>query len=157
MENSTYKTIDGLKTHPLYGQLSEKQQKFLISYLENNGNRTLAASAAYVTDKPQSMGLKLLRHPVISKLIAIYHDYGIPNVPMSKTELIGLIAGRLRDEKTSGKDFVALVTQYVEIALNNRSLKKKMSEETEVSETPQEPEVDIDTLVRQLEKKPRKK
>src|ERR1700723_2264612 len=94
-----YRDIESLKTHPLYGLLSSNQQTFLLTYIETNCDRQAAVKAAYGEQKNETTAMRLLRNSYIRQLVAIYFGYEMEQAPMGKTELLGLIAARLRNSE----------------------------------------------------------
>ena len=153
-ETPNYRTLEGLKQHPLFNLLTARQQKFLVAYIENNGDREAAVrSAGFRTrnGKFDQEAMRLLRSAYIRKLTAIFYGYNIDQAPMSRQELIGLISARLRKPEASDTIFSRLVDQFLELSQRNR--KKQGRPTTEEGIENNDASADhIDKLVQQLEK-----
>ena len=138
----TLQTLTGLRSHGLYKQLSDPQKAFLDTFIKG-GNRIEAAKAAYVCkdDKSAStLASRLLRQPAIQSLLALFYDYEQQrSAPLTKRELMTAVSTRLVRKDISNSAFAQLA-----------DLLARLSGWTQ--EPAQEPEPNIDALVRELEK-----
>jgi hypothetical protein len=147
-----YRTIEGLKTHPLFLLLSAKQQEFVLAFIQLKGNRAAAASQVYSARKPDAVGMRALRTSYIRQLLALYYGYDVDQSRMGKQELVGLIAARLRKAQTSDTTFNRLVENYLELTGGRkRPAGRPSNDEQEDHAADAEP--DIDALVRAAEAK----
>jgi hypothetical protein len=152
-----YRTVEGLRTHPLFQMLTTKQQDFLLTYIETNGDRIAAVTKVYGSKKPDQIGMRVMRTTYIRKLIAIYYGYEIDQVPMGKKELAGLIAARLRRANIRDEIFTRLTDYFMELTFRKKTLKhpgRPTDEERE--KTLEEGEENIDRLVQAIEREKRK-
>jgi hypothetical protein len=136
-----YRTIIGIKTHPLYDLLTDKQQVFLVTYLES-GDRLKAAQTAYGLAKKDATAAKVLRTSYIRELVATFYGYQVDVMPMSKPEISGLLASHLRKAKT-GQEFGNLMKYWLILTGRIRKVKKDEPEPDTVT--------DVDALVKKLE------
>ena len=157
-----YRTIDGLKKHPLYQLLTARQQTFLIHFIESNGDRLFAARKCMKSgtdDSAQRAAVRMLRTVYVRKLIALYFGYDVEQAPMSRTEFNGLIASRLRKPELRDLVFVRLAELLVESKHWNRkrderreeSLGKVIPKDGDSKPPVEYDELTIDDLVRKIE------
>lgn len=156
-----YQTIEGLKKHPLFALLTSKQQKFLIAFIESNGDRHFAAKTALQAKEGRSAetaSVRMLRVTGLRKLLSVYYGYEAEQSPMTRSEFTGLIAARLR--KVELRD--ATFTRLAEIFIEQKNWKRKSDPRREEilgdvlpKESDTEPvaaaELSVDDLVRKLE------
>lgn len=139
----TLQTLTGLRSHGLYKQLSDPQKAFLDTFIRTGGNRIEAAKAAYVCKDEKSastLASRLLRQPAIQSLLALFYDYEQQrSAPLTKRELMTVVSTRLVRKDISNSAFAQLA-----------DLLARLSGWTQ--EPAQEPEPNIDALVRELEK-----
>lgn len=105
-----YRTLAGLKTHPLWHQLTAKQQNFLIAYIET-GDRRKAIEAVFEFTTEDAMELhasRLLGNYAIKHLLAAYYGYELTGEAIKKQEFLQLISDRLRNPHTNASQFVVL-------------------------------------------------
>jgi hypothetical protein len=114
--HSTPKTdadkIDALKQHPLFGQLTLKQQDFLLRYIEYKGNARRAAKAVFKTKDDKSadyQSRKLLRRWEVRKLLTVYGKFSFEGYLVTRDEALHLISEKLRDGTIDIKSFVDLM------------------------------------------------
>jgi Terminase small subunit len=141
-------SFEEVQAHPLYQELTPKQQKFLALYIET-GNREEAAKGAYDTKNPDEFGRRILRTLKIRKLLTFYRgESKTDDGPLAKSELIGIIASKIRQSGKTPQDngFVKLVELYMELAFNRRKT-LPTEDEPDVPNTPS-----IQDLVQQIEK-----
>jgi hypothetical protein len=84
-------TLSEVKSHPLFVQLTEKQQAFVIAYIETQDKVASIKTAGYSCklDKTADMlARKNLKHPVIKQLVAMGLGYETDGGLMSKSELM---------------------------------------------------------------------
>jgi hypothetical protein len=149
-----YQTVEGLKQHPLYLLLTDKQQKFVLAYIELKGDRVEAARVAYGGKKPQLAAIRALNTAYIRDLLATFYGYKQDLVPMGKQELKTLIAARLRKGTCSDGTFGRLTDHLIELSgwgrsKRNAGLGRPPESERETIAVESIPEVDA--LVRQIE------
>jgi hypothetical protein len=138
-----YKTLEGLKKHPMYQQLTDNQRLFLIAYIESDGNRNLATAKVSKTARPDLYAIRNLRLPNIKALLVAYYGKTEDVTPLNKTELKQMLVARLRNPECSDRTFILLLDQY-------RSLVGTKAPRTGPELV--RPQVDtIDTLVQQIE------
>jgi hypothetical protein len=146
-----YKTLDGLKTHPMFQLLTLKQQVFVITYIETNCDKVKAVTAAgFITTKPDVVAMRQMRSTYVRKLLSIYYGYDLEQSRMTRTELSGLIAARLRKPNLANKDFAKLADQMMELNWQKRGPGRPTKQETKDSTAGSDQT--IDGLVRQIEK-----
>jgi hypothetical protein len=147
--NSVFQTVEGIQTHPLFKLLSVKQQRFLVRLLETNGDKLAAVEAiGSDTKHPEIVAMRMIKGANISKLLNIYYGYSFQQSPMSKSELLSILATRLRNPKLKDIDFQRLVQQYTELAFPKKEKPTKASSD----DNSQDAEPSINDLVLQLEK-----
>lgn len=152
MGSPDYKTVEGLKLHPLFQLLSRKQQEFVLAFIELKGDRVAAAKQVYSAKKPDAVAMRALRTAYIRQLLAIHYGYDADQARMTKTELAGLIAARLRKISTSDRSFAELAGCLLDLSLGRKHAKKRgrpTNEET--AEHEEDAEVNIDEYVREME------
>jgi phage terminase small subunit len=146
-----YRTLEGLVQHPLYQLLTLRQQAFVRAFIESKGNREFAVKQAGLSSKrPDVEAMKQLRTAYIRKLIATYYGYDVDQTPMSRTELAGLIAARLRMPGIKDTDFRHLSEQLISLMEHRRHRGRPRKDEGE--QVAQDAESEIDKLVKQIEK-----
>lgn len=142
-------TILDIQKNPLYLGLTPAQQKFLIKFLETK-DRIQASEWAYPATKHHDVnGLRVLRGGVIRKLVSLFFGQDPITLPLTKKELVTLVAGRIRIAE-SDEAFVKLVDMYAKLSGIYAKKPAKATEEEA------EPEDDVDSLVRKLEGKKEK-
>jgi hypothetical protein len=145
-------TVEELKAHPLFGVLTERQKNFILAFISNGGDIAAAIlTAGFSTKRPQLVGRRVMGSAYVRKLLSLYYGYTLENVQMSRLELAGLIAARLRDPKIGHNYFKNLATLWMEIALkpkNGGTIPKTKNIEDALVEN----EASIDDLVKQIEK-----
>lgn len=150
--NIDYQTIEGIKQHPLYQLLSAMQQVFLITYLETKGDRNAAVNKAGFKAKSKDVvAMRKLRSPYVRKLVSVYYGYANEQSPMTKTELAGLIAGRLRKADISDSAFAKLSEHLIELNHRKKPVMGRPSKD-EVEQIQQQGDSTVDELVKQIEK-----
>lgn len=154
---ANYRTVEGIKTHPLYRLITTKQQQFLIAYIESSGDRAHAAEVAYAAAKPDLTGKKVLQSAYVRELIAAYYGYKADMTAMNKSELIGLISARLRRGDCPHAVFNSLADKLIILTSrkpkNNGGGRPKNSEREGIA---LEAVPEIDALVKQIEEEQRK-
>jgi hypothetical protein len=112
-------TISELQQHELWAKLTPSQQKFLLAYLDSNGNKLKASRATWNagTDAvAKDLANKALRNPKIRKLLAAYQGVEIADCifPMTRRELSDLIARRLRTPQgMKHADFIRMTELFM--------------------------------------------
>ena len=150
-----YKTVEGIKQHPIFLLLTAKQQKFFLTYIETGGDREAAViQAGFRTKRNDVVAMRQLRSVYVRKLISIFYGYELEQAAMSKSELTGLIAARLRQPNIKNSDFRHLSDQLIELSYRKRQKvghphKKEMEQQTE------DGAVAIDELVKKIEQERR--
>jgi hypothetical protein len=97
-------TLDEVKSHPLFAQLTVKQQAFITAYIETKDNVSSIKAAGYTCklDKTADMlARKNLKHPVIKQLIALGLGYETDGGLMSKSELMLRMSEAIRITKNT--------------------------------------------------------
>jgi hypothetical protein len=92
--------LEALKQHPLFGQLTLKQQDFLLRYIEYKGNGRRAAKTVFKTKDDKSadyQSRKLLRRWEVRKLLTVYGKFSFEGYLMNRDEALHLISEKLRD------------------------------------------------------------
>jgi len=148
-----YKTLDGLKSHPLFQLLSKKQQTFVVAFIESKGDRMFAAKQAYGGrgKRPDQIAMRAMRTAYIRQLLALFYGYNVDQSRMGKLELIGLVAARLRKADVNDAAFCKLVDHYIELTERPRKTGREDQATEEKNAVDAEP--DIDALVQQIEQK----
>jgi hypothetical protein len=146
-----YKTLEGLKTHPLFQLLTLKQQVFVTTYIETNGDREQAViKAGFRTTKNDVVAMRQIRSTYVRKLLSLYYGYDLEESRMSRTELSGLIAARLRKASLNNRDFTKLADQMMELNWQKKGPGRPSKQETK--DNAADSDQTIDGLVRQIEK-----
>jgi hypothetical protein len=112
-----YTTLEGLKTHPLWEQLTEKQATFLEQFILT-GNKVESALEAYdTTSRTSAVALAhtALKGYEVKTLLSLYRGYSIRGSHVTRTELLSLISDRLRSEKLSISEFRNLSAVYADV------------------------------------------
>jgi hypothetical protein len=155
-----YATIDGLKTHPLWQQLTDKQKTFVLTYIETEGDRLKSAKTAFDVETDRAavgMAARLLRNYLVRGVLSAFHGYDIAHSTVGRTELLAIISARLRRTDCPFREFEVLTRMYADIKgwrTNVKpGLKKKVVEEDEEEEQTAPEVTDIFKLVQQLENK----
>lgn len=152
MATIDYQTPEGLQKHPLFHMLTTGQQVFLLTYIENGGDRQAAASKAFRTSNPDRRAMRAMQSSYLRKLIALYYGFESDQGPMNRTELLGLIAARLRNSGTNDASFSKLVDNFVDLTMHKRSNRGRTSA-AESAQNAEEAEPSIDELVKIAEAK----
>ncbi|MFZ1973850.1 MAG: hypothetical protein WAU89_13450 [Candidatus Acidiferrales bacterium] len=145
-----YQTLDGLQKHPLFHLLTSGQQVFLVAYIENGGDRVAAASKAFKTENPDKRATRAMQSSYLRKLIALFYGFEADQGPMNKTELLGLIAARLRKPTTGDAAFSKLVDNFVDLTVKRGGKRGRPTNEENESNA-EDAEPNIDELVKQAE------
>lgn len=105
-----YRTLKGLATHPLWHQLTAKQQNFLTAYIETGDRRKAVAEVFEFTteDAMELHASRLLGNYAIKHLLAAYYGYELIGEPLKKQEFLQLISDRLRNPHTNASQFIVL-------------------------------------------------
>jgi len=158
VETVDYRTLEGIKKHPVYHLLTVKQQKFLDIYLETGGDRLRAAALAFTSNNNTDLSAtRALSSAYTRELIAIYYGYRADLIPMSKDELLGILTARIRTEKDN-RILVGLVDKYVKLTERKKRTPKKGRPTNEtLLENSDIGSSEIDEIVRQIEEERRNK
>jgi hypothetical protein len=155
--NNPYSTLEGLKQHPLWRQLTDKQQVFVEQYIRTK-DRFAAVRTAFDVGEVGADGFsaRLLQHRQIRPLIAAHFGYKTDkDGALTKNDLADLISKRLRSGTLSDGYFRELTVWYIRLrgwddATHNKSgkgaIKDAFDKRTEQVIT------DVDEMVRLLEK-----
>jgi len=152
VNENQYQTIEGLQTHPRFKLLTTNQQKFLLAYIKFDGDREKAAKEVSDSRNPARAADKWMNSIKVRELLAIYYGYEADTLPMTRAELKGLIAARIRQPETEARDFVNLVKQYLELTSSKKPKATGRPTIEEMEENAEESKVDIDALVAAIEK-----
>lgn len=139
-------TLAELQAHLLYKGLTDKQKRFVDSYIAS-GDKATAVRAGYGEMSEESvkrMGYACLNAPSIRKLLTYYYGQDMGGGAMNRSELLMLISARLRDDATKAPDFCKLAEMLIELKFQGGTVA--------VSEDENEPS-SIDELVKKLEGK----
>jgi hypothetical protein len=104
--------LNELQQHPLFFQLTLKQQDFLLRFVEFKGNGRRAAKAVFKAKDDKSadyQARKLLRRWQIRKLLALYGKFTFEGYLITRDEALHLISEKLRDGRLDTKAFVELM------------------------------------------------
>jgi hypothetical protein len=93
--------LDKVVLHPLFLQLTERQQRFTKSFIETQNNVTaIRASYNCQTDRTADMlARKCLKHPLIKNLVGLALGYEPDGGLMSKSELMLRMSEGIRKTK----------------------------------------------------------
>lgn len=144
-EQHDYKTLKGLRTHPLYRQLTDPQRLFLDEYIKSGYKRVQAARAAYTCSSDKSaatLASRILQLPAIKKLLAIHGDYEQVGPAMRKQEFLEAISNRLRSHRLGDQSFIKLATLLAELQGWTAARRESASDPDEL----------LDDIVRSVEK-----
>lgn len=133
--------LEAVQSHPLFPQLTPKQQLFIVSYVRHQDRYEAINDAGYDSKNKQTADMlarKMLKHPIIKQLIAIGLGYEPTVGVLSKTELLLLMSDQMRQCKNTG-DFFRIASLFADL--------KKW---TATSTVP-----DMSTLVKNMEAKRR--
>lgn len=156
LEQSTkpnYQTVEGLKAHTLWSQLTSKQQKFVLLYIESGGNRIDAAKGAFLPRSEKnadSMAHKLLKIYAIKKLLSLYFGHEIEGSALNRGEFLLILADRLRDPDCSNEQWVKMAQMH--LALKGWKTRPLPLKPQSGSQKPIVDPEDVDAIVRRLEK-----
>lgn len=146
MANKYFRSVEGIQKHPLFKHLTDKQQKFLVTFLTSNGNKVESAKAAYNSKNENAakvMAAKTLNNPKVRSLLSIYDDYEESVGTLDKKQLLEILSSRIRGSKGNESSFVKLVELFVDMQGWGKDKRKPQPE----------PETDNDlfSLVKQIE------
>lgn len=151
-----YQSVEGLKRHPLWSQLTTRQQNFVLFYIEHDGDRIAAAKLAYRPKGDKSadgMAHRLLKVFPIRKLLSIYFGYEIEGSPLSRSEMILLLSDRLRSTDCADREWHNLAAMYLGLkGWKIRPAPVKKVKEPEVVEAEKAVEENLDDVVLRLER-----
>lgn len=157
---NVYATLDGLKTHPLWHQLTDAQRKF-IEVLLSGASKMAAARAAYNVgsdNAASALASKLMRHVEIRTLLSAHWGYPLLASHVSKRELCSLISMKLRAAKESDSSLSEmrhLSSIYAELKgwrRVPRRVKDKQSGSEDEAVRPLESRNELMKLVKQYER-----
>jgi hypothetical protein len=110
-------TIDDLRLHPLFFQLTAKQREFLMEFVTNGYKVNAAVMKAYPRmaseTNANSHGRKLLRNWKMRRLVTFMGDYKLEGMVATKEEVAQLLTERIRDKATPAQWFLEI---YRELA-----------------------------------------
>ena len=152
MPKASWRDLDGIKTHPLFKNLNEKQQAFFVAYIESNCDRRVAVDASYGEGKSIALASKMLGVASIRQLVALYFGYEVDQAPMGKTELLGLISARLRNTESKDSDFAKLADCFLEVK-GSRAGKAGRPSKEDSEEIEEAAEENVNELVLEVERK----
>jgi hypothetical protein len=138
------KTVEDLKNHPLYCQLTTKMQKFVSTFVTNGYNLLDAVKAAYNSKSDKSAeahGRNMLRNWKVRSLVSFMGDYSLEGAVLTRREAIAIVSDRLRDKETPAQWFCKLYD----------ILKELRGSFTTEDPLPEEEASDVNKLVRDLE------
>lgn len=142
------KTVEDLKNHPLYCQLTAKMQKFVVEFVTNEYKLVAAVNSAYTCKSEknaEAQGRNLLRNWKVRKLVSFMGDYSLDGAVVTRKEAIALISDRLRDKATPAQWFCKLYEMFM-ILRGDFSTEK----------LPEDEITRVDELVRVLETRQKK-
>lgn len=93
-------SLEDVKGHPLFVQLTPRQQAFVTHYCETQDKVAAIRAAGYQCKSDQTadmMARKNLKHAVIKQLVAIGLGYEPTGGILSKKEVLLLMSDRLRE------------------------------------------------------------
>lgn len=95
-------TIEEIQAHPLYIQLTPKQQAFVTAYISTQDGISSIRAAGYgcqLDKTADMMARKNLKHPLIKQLIASALGYESTGGMLSKKDVLLLMSEHLRTTK----------------------------------------------------------
>lgn len=152
-----YQTVEGLKRHPLWQQLTNKQKKFVLLYIEKDGDRVAAARGAFLprNDKnAENLAQRLLKLFPVRKLLSVFYGYELSGSAISRGEFMLLLSDRVRDPENEGATWLRMAQLFM--ALKGWKLRTAPDKPSKAKPEPEpeEPEdeiSDVDKLVRRME------
>lgn len=96
---ATPQKIEKVREHPLFKQLVEKQQAFVVAFLQTEDKVNSIYSAGYKSKSDKLadfLARKMLKHSLIKQLIALGLGYETSGGEMSKKELLLLLSDAMR-------------------------------------------------------------
>lgn len=138
-----YKTIEGLRTHPLWHQLTVKQKTFLEQYIET-GDRIQAIRSAFdfKTDKGADLhATRVLKNYAVKTLLAVYYGYEVLGEPLKRQEFLQLVSDRLRDPHIKNSEFCSLARVAADLMAAKPLPQRKVKEDS----------LSPDVLIRRIE------
>lgn len=118
-----YRNINGIKKHPLWHQLTSKQQNFLIAYIETLDRVQAVEKAGYefsTEDAAELHATRLLSNFAVKNLLAAYFGYELQGEILKKEEFLRLLSDRLRNPHTKTSEFVVMARITSELMLGKR-------------------------------------
>lgn len=110
-------TIEDLKKNRIFLSLTDKQQTFVLEYCITGGDGKAAAQKAYDSPNPAALAADNLKTKKIRHVVNLFFGFDSDNTqPLTKEDLQGLLACRLRDKKLDHTPFAKLVAIYLNIA-----------------------------------------
>lgn len=104
--------IKEMKAHPAYFQLTNKQQRFILAFIDSGGNARAAAQSVFNCKTAQSadnLAKKVLKKWQVRKLLQIVGEYSFTGILMTKEEAMYLISERMRDESITADQFSTML------------------------------------------------
>lgn len=109
--------LDTVKQHPLFNQLTERQQKFTVAFIETQEKAGSIQSAGYVCKTTQTavmLARKNLKHPVIKQLVALGLGYEPAGGILAKSEVLLRMSDHIRTTNNT-TEFSRLVILYTRL------------------------------------------
>jgi hypothetical protein len=113
-----YRTLEGIQTHPLFTQLTVRQRKFLLTYIETNGDKEAAVKASYEFNTKVAAEVhvsRVLGNRNIRTLLGAYYGTELPTKPLTQNETEELLSERLRDRKIAIVYFLPMIKLYTQL------------------------------------------
>lgn len=109
-------TIDKIKQHPLFAQLTAKQQAFTEHFIQTQ-DLIISSRAAYNCKDEHSaemLARKNLKHPIVKQLVAMALKYEPTGGLLTKGEMMLAMSEKIRTAKRVS-DFTKLVMIFSEL------------------------------------------
>jgi hypothetical protein len=109
--------IDKIKEHPLFLQLTERQQKFVESYILTQDKVASVKAAGYVCKSDSTaemLARKNLKHPLIKQLVALGLGYEPQGGMLSKNDALMLLSKYIMRTKNPN-EFAKLMAMFINL------------------------------------------
>lgn len=110
--------VEKLREHPLWHELTDRQQRFLVNFVQSDGQKEQSVEAVYDCRDNRSaraMVSTLLRRPTIKQILLEVCGYELKRTHITRGELLSLISVRLRNNKLSIREFTLLSGVYSDL------------------------------------------
>lgn len=141
--------IEALKSHPLFFQLSQKRQDFVIAFMQSRNPRRAALKAFQCADDKNAdyQARKVLKSWMVRKLLTEIGGFKFDGYLLSLDEALYLVSNRLRDSSTDSKTFSALMALISRMCSWEQAASPAKKETVETQR-----ELSVDDLVQQIER-----